>query len=222
MSIIPIIIGLFLILFIFIGLPIIFLIVLFYLLVSPPKTTPNPFLQTLITPTTVSPQPRPNVRIAVPHDTVIPQHISKPSSQCIEEFSRDSNSKKQSFIKKKLLTKTEHKFLLCLMQARPEKIAIACKVGLWGVVHNHHKWDWNKISQKHLDFVLYDYEQNNILLVIELDDSSHQKTTIQQRDKIKDDILNNAGIPILRIPVSDTYNVNNLREKIVAMVFPDE
>ena len=126
--------------------------------------------------------------------------------------------KSKFFTKKKLLTKTEHNFLWCLTQARPKGIAIACKVGLWGVVHNLQRNDWNKISQKHLDFVLYDLRKNDVLLVIELDDPSHLKERAQQRDRAKDSILNDAGIPILRIPTSKTYDINVLREKILARI----
>ena len=124
----------------------------------------------------------------------------------------------KNFTKRKLLTETERKFLLCLMQAVPVGIAIVCKVGLWGVVENiqNSLSGWNKISQKHLDFVLYDAPTNEVKLVIELDDPSHLKKKAQQRDSIKDDILNDAGIPILRVPASQTYDVNYLRNRVLS------
>jgi len=70
------------------------------------------------------------------------------------------------------------------------------------------------VHKKHLDFVLYDLRKNDVLLVIELDDPSHLKERVQQRDRVKDDILDDVGIPILRIPTSKTYDINALREKI--------
>jgi very-short-patch-repair endonuclease len=176
-----------------------------------------------------------NTKKTILHESTIPK-IEKPYPPSISE--KENNSwgkhtealnnpkpspqKKQSFIKRKLLTKSEHKFLLHIMQARPDGIAIACKVGLWGIVHNIHQQGWNVINQKHIDFVLYNLQENNILLVIELDDPSHLKEKIQQRDRIKDDILYDAGIPILRIPTSKEYDISDLREKILAKISPDQ
>ena len=240
------IIGFFLFLFLIV-LPLAVLFGILYLITSafnaPQEKTrptprsiwdPNPYL-----PPPVEEQPIPDVKMTVLHESVVPPHLDNKKDTSIATlihkfFFGDINNippahearrhhpnlvhRSQFFVKRKILTKTEHKFLLYLMQARPEGIAIACKVGLWGVVRNIQKSDWNKISQKHLDFVLYDLRKNDVLLVIELDDPSHLKERAQQRDRAKDSILNDAGIPILRIPTSKTYDINVLREKILARI----
>ena len=136
-------------------------------------------------------------------------------SQEKEDF-KELDERPRQFTKKRLLTKSEHKFFYYLMEAKPKGIAITCKPGLWAVVQNIHKEGRNKISQKHLDFALYDWKTMEVKLVIELDDPSHLREKVQQRDKTKDDILKDAGIRILRIPTSSTYDVDDLRCKILA------
>jgi hypothetical protein len=55
------------------------------------------------------------------------------------------------------------------------------------------------VRQKHVDFLLCDREKVGPVLVIELDDASHQREDVRERDGAKDAILQAAGLPILRV-----------------------
>lgn len=72
---------------------------------------------------------------------------------------------------------------------------------------------WGRISQKHADFVILQRVQRpgepdylEPVLVIELDDSSHQQEQRQQRDALVDAIYAQAGLPIWHVPVAYSYD----------------
>ncbi|EAZ5823501.1 DUF2726 domain-containing protein, partial [Salmonella enterica] len=58
---------------------------------------------------------------------------------------------------------------------------------------------FRQISQWHVDYAIMSKENFNIMLVIELDDSSHQQKTRQRRDKILNKALDQSGISIIRV-----------------------
>ena len=56
----------------------------------------------------------------------------------------------------------------------------------------------NKIQSKHVDFAICD-EKLNVLLILELDDSSHDTETRKQRDTFVDSVLTGSGYKILHV-----------------------
>jgi very-short-patch-repair endonuclease len=73
---------------------------------------------------------------------------------------------------------------------------------------------FNRIQSKHIDFVLCDNESIKPVLAIELDDSSHQRPDRQKRDAFVDEVLLQAGLPLLRVQVRRQYDPNQLRQAI--------
>lgn len=63
----------------------------------------------------------------------------------------------------------------------------------------------NQIQCKHFDFVLCDNVEFRPLLVIELDDSTHNRIDHRERDEFKNQLCENAGLPIWRVNVQRTY-----------------
>jgi hypothetical protein len=63
----------------------------------------------------------------------------------------------------------------------------------------------NRIQSKHVDFVLCDREKIAPVLVIELDDSSHEAEERRERDSFVDSALFAAGLPIFHIPARKAY-----------------
>jgi very-short-patch-repair endonuclease len=68
-------------------------------------------------------------------------------------------------------------------------------------VRKHKNWQYwfNKVSQKSVDFVICD-EFFKILVCIELDGQTHLQPARLKADKEKNDALNTAKIPLIRIP----------------------
>jgi very-short-patch-repair endonuclease len=73
---------------------------------------------------------------------------------------------------------------------------------------------FNRISCKHVDFVVCDKNDLSILGIIELDDQSHKSARRQKRDSFLDSALNSAGIPIVRIRAQNTYSVVDIRNQL--------
>lgn len=68
----------------------------------------------------------------------------------------------------------------------------------------------NKIDRKHVDFLLCHPRTMRPLLGIELDDSSHQKSSRQERDRFVEKVFATANLPLFRQAVRATYNVHEL------------
>jgi len=74
---------------------------------------------------------------------------------------------------------------------------------------------FNRISAKHIDFVLTEPATSRILCAIELDDSSHDRTDRVERDDFVNELFAANGMPLLRIPFSWTYNIPGLRSELL-------
>ena len=68
----------------------------------------------------------------------------------------------------------------------------------------------NKIDRKRVDFLLCDPKTLKPVLAIELDDSSHERLNRQERDHFVDEVFAAAQLPLVRVPVRQSYNVNEL------------
>jgi uncharacterized protein DUF2726 len=72
----------------------------------------------------------------------------------------------------------------------------------------------NRIQSKHVDFVLCDRQNIAPLLVIELDDASHEREDRKERDAFLDKALAAASLPILHVAAKRTYAPKELAELI--------
>ena len=121
-------------------------------------------------------------------------------------------------LKKYYLTQAELAFLKILREAVGLNYEIVPQVSLKSIVkvkdNNNYYTYQNKIDRKILDFVLFSKSDFNPLLIVELDDSSHQQSERIDRDKFIDKVAEVTKLPILHVPVKYSYNVNELRNQI--------
>lgn len=121
-----------------------------------------------------------------------------------------------------LLTITEKEFYNTLKQVVDKNnLLIFSKVRLedllWlpkGIDHKERFSLRNRIKSRHVDFVICDNQNIKPLLVIELDDSSHDKQSRINRDGFIDNVLDNAGLPILHQKVQNFYNLREIETNI--------
>lgn len=64
----------------------------------------------------------------------------------------------------------------------------------------------NRVAAKSVDFAIID-ERGRVVLVIELDDKSHDRQDRQQRDFEVNAVLGHSGIPVLRVKPRTRVNV---------------
>jgi len=76
----------------------------------------------------------------------------------------------------------------------------------------------NRIKSRHVDFLICDKDDVRPLLVIELDDSSHERTNRKDRDEFVNRALHDAGLPILHQKVQHNYIPGKLVEEIARLI----
>lgn len=122
-----------------------------------------------------------------------------------------------------LLTPVELRFYSHLERLLDPQHLLQVKVRLADVVtvrDDAHDWQtkFNQIASKHSDYVVCDRGSLRPLLVIELDDASHQRSDRRARDAFVDDVCAAAGIPILHVPVGRWGDVNKLKSDITSLI----
>lgn len=128
--------------------------------------------------------------------------------------------------KRYLLTQNERIFYDVLIQAIPPDHVLFTQIRLPSLIYvpqstAHRQAHYNRILAKTVDFVICVTPTLSPRLVIELDDSSHQRPERQERDKLVDAVLASAGLPILHVPVQGRYDVAELAEQIKAALGSD-
>lgn len=121
--------------------------------------------------------------------------------------------------RERLVTNAELRFFKSLRKAVLDDWEIFAMVRIADIlrvekgVKNRRSWV-NKILAKHIDFVLCNPNSLEIVMGIELDDSSHQRADRIERDRFVDHAFESAGIPLLRVPVRAKYLAREVRELI--------
>lgn len=123
-----------------------------------------------------------------------------------------------------LLSRGELAFYRALRQAAGDSLVVFAKVKLDDLVwpagrltRSDFTKAWNRVRQKHVDFVLCEPQSLAVRLVVELDDASHtpgHRHYRAGRDATVDAALTSAGLPILRVKAASRYEVGSLREAI--------
>ncbi len=119
-----------------------------------------------------------------------------------------------------ILTTTETKFFRVLQAAVGKRYVIFPQLPLWTLIQANSSDQKatcafnNQINLKRIDFVLVNSASLMPYMAIELDDQSHERPDRQRRDAFVDNVLNQAGIKIVHIPVSTTYDLQTIGAQI--------
>ncbi len=121
------------------------------------------------------------------------------------------------------LTKAEASFYRVLGQAVGNRFEIFAMVRVADILKVRSDTEKrqtyvNQITSKHVDFVLCDPTSLKIVAAIELDDSTHQRKGRQKRDEFLNRAFAAAGLPLIRIKTSQTYNTQSLSDMINSAV----
>src|SRR5262245_24280446 len=116
------------------------------------------------------------------------------------------------------LTPAERSFYLVLRQAVDDWALICPKVSLGDLFfaktgdRGENQAYTNRISRKHVDFLLCDPATIQPLLGLELDDRSHQRPDRQERDRLVERVFAAAKLPLVRLTVKGSYNTTELAQ----------
>jgi hypothetical protein len=120
-----------------------------------------------------------------------------------------------------LLSAGEKRFFDTLVQSIGAEEYVCPKVRIADLVevdlpkNDKEYWaSFNKISQKHVDFVIVNRNDFAPKLIIELDGGSHNDKTRLERDEFVDSVLKSARIPIVHVEAKGSYLVENVKALI--------
>jgi hypothetical protein len=123
------------------------------------------------------------------------------------------------YVRGDFLTVNERPFYDVLYEAVANDYQIHCKVRLADLIKanpdlpaKERMRAFNKVRSKHVDFTLCDHGEP--VLVIELDDRSHERPDRIERDAFVDNALKRAGLPILHIKTADSYDAKALTKLV--------
>jgi very-short-patch-repair endonuclease len=143
----------------------------------------------------------------------------KPQAETPAEMLLESDEPPRYKKSKSVLTFQERKLARALRGAIADDYTLLMKVRmadfLWLTNEpKDKKFHNNQILCKHVDFLICGKLLLDPLLVIELDDKSHQALDRSERDKFKDDLFEAVGLPIIRVELGESYNIEQLRGEI--------
>lgn len=117
-----------------------------------------------------------------------------------------------------ILTPAEHRFYVTLLHALENQAVVIPKVGLQDVFlisdQENFRSYRNRISTRHIDFLVCEASTLKPLLGIELDDSSHNRAETQKNDLFKNMVFDAALLPLVRFPVKGTFQAEEIKEKL--------
>ena len=135
-----------------------------------------------------------------------------------EQIEKEINYNDNYIKKDYLLTKEELKFYKLLKPiVQNMGYSLFCQVSLYGIIttksNKEFNKNFNKIKSKSIDFVITQ-ENCKILMCIELDGTTHQKQNRIQRDDILNTLFKDLQMKLLRIPVQNFYNMEEIKKLI--------
>jgi len=115
-------------------------------------------------------------------------------------------------VKQYLFSRSEHEFLRILHEQIDmnrylvfPKVRLADFIAVTARGKEYQGW-WNKIRSKHVDFLIWDVQQNKIALAIELDGKSHDSEKMQVRDEFINNLYERIGIKLQRLSVGTDFS----------------
>jgi hypothetical protein len=120
--------------------------------------------------------------------------------------------KVQKYQKKNIQTSTEKIFYQILKQKLPNYY-IGVQVSMSAIIESNIE-DRKNYNRSYLDYVICDEQVTRPLLIIELDDSTHNKEKRKDQDQMKNAIIQDAKIPLYRVKVGDDFRIKIQNEII--------
>lgn len=120
------------------------------------------------------------------------------------------------YAKKNFMTQTELKFYKILMELSNDYNVIP-QINLATIVKKVNKGYINELF-KNIDFAIFDKEFKEVLLLIELNDSSHEQYNRKDRDLKVKKICNDTNLKLMtfytKYPNEKNYVINRIRNAI--------
>jgi hypothetical protein len=117
-----------------------------------------------------------------------------------------------------LLSAAENSFFQTLKIAAPDGCCVMAKVRIADILRvttkEKRQSHFNRISAKHVDFLVCSEADMRPLAAIELNDKSHERESRKKRDDFVRRALSQAGLPLIEVPAARAYTVEELRSAL--------
>jgi hypothetical protein len=133
---------------------------------------------------------------------------------------------KDNFFKKRpIMLFEERKLFNVLMKLYNENYFVFPQVTLTSLLeitegNKDHENIYHSLGKKSVDFAIFDKTTISPILAIELNGKSHSHYYRINRDEKVKHILTKSGIPLITIPVSETYDEMKLKQLIDPLLVP--
>lgn len=152
-----------------------------------------------------------------PKNTNIPYNYPTQNIPTVKPTPKPEPIKKQLYVKKKLLTRTEIAFGQVIKKAIPEGYFLRSQICLASILTKTEETKYVNELFRIVDFAVFDNEYNPIL-VIEINDNTHnQKKRIARDYKVKD-ICDEAQLPLIKFwtdyGINEAYIEKRIKETL--------
>lgn len=119
-----------------------------------------------------------------------------------------------------LISRAEHEFFDILIEILGNQYYVFPQIHLIDILDNkivgqNWKGAFSHINQKSVDFVICNKAYIKPLLAIELDDKSHNREDRKDRDSSVEQILKDAGMPLLRFGNNGNFDKEEIKRTIL-------
>lgn len=138
----------------------------------------------------------------------------------LNEYSNNKNIKKEfNYTKRNFMTKTELNFY-DKIKGLENEYKIVPQINLGTIIEKKDKGFRNELF-KNIDFAIFDKNFENILILIELNDSSHFQSKRKKRDITVKEICNKANIKLITFYTQYSnekeYVINRIKKEIMSL-----
>lgn len=144
---------------------------------------------------------------------ILEKVVNKNDNENTEIKTNVLNYTKKDFI----MTQTELIFYRELKKVTDKlELSIFPQVNLERIINvkDNNKVDRNRIKSRSIDYTIVNNKNCKIICCIELDDYTHNYKNRIERDNFINELFNTVGIKLHRIKVNNTYNLEELENKI--------
>jgi len=134
---------------------------------------------------------------------------------------KSEGSGEHYLLKKSLFSPAERSFIGVLESLNLPDTRICAKVRLAdifgvkrGLPRGGAQGALNRISAKHVDFLLVQHSDGAPVMGIELDDKSHEEDDRKSRDAFVDGVFRETGLPLLHVSARASYDPRELSRAI--------
>lgn len=122
------------------------------------------------------------------------------------------------YTKKNFMTNTEKEFYYKIIELENEEYKIIPQLNLATIINKSSKFKYKTELFRNIDFAIFDKNFKNILLLIELNDSTHNKISRKDRDLKVKKICDNANIKLItfytKYPNKKEYVINRIKNEL--------